>query len=115
MYSVPKVNVRKCQYAPPIHIIITSIVYCYIFHISIIIIYHAKIVLKKIKNFIISINRLTRIYKKILFTKFISNCQCVANIKKRPSPPKSTVNKTCDISKLDLKYFERQEKPILIL
>lgn len=24
MYSVPKVNVRKCQYAPPIHIIITS-------------------------------------------------------------------------------------------
>lgn len=82
---------------------------CYIFHISFIIIHHAMIVSKKkIKNFITLINRLTC----ILFTKFISNCQCVCkNKKKRPSRPKSTVNTTCDVSKLYLKYTERQENP----
>lgn len=72
------------------------------------------IVLKKLKiSLYQSID--SHVYKKILFTKFISNFQGVAKIKKRPSRPKSTVNKTCDISKLYLKYFERQEKPIILL
>lgn len=120
MYSVLKVNVRKCQYAPPIHIIITSNhnINCVLLHFPYFNHYYLSCndCFKKIKNFIISINRLACIYKKNIVHQVHIKFQGVAKIKKkRPSRPKSTVNKTCDISKLYLKYFERQEKPIILL
>lgn len=87
MYRVLKVNVRKCQYAPPIHIIITS-------------------------NHNFNCTCVSHVYKKYCSPSLYQIVSVFAKIKKKPpSRPKSPVNKTCDVSKLYLKYIERQEKP----
>lgn len=91
MYSVLKVNVRKCQYAPPIHIIITS-------------------------NHNINCTCVSHVYKTYCSPSLYQIVSVFAKIKKkRPSRPKSTVNKTCDVSKLYLKYIERPKKTQIVL
>lgn len=87
MHRVLKVNVCKCQYAPPIHIIISS-------------------------NHNINCTCVSHVYKTYCSPSLYQIVSVFAKTKKkRPSRPKSTVNKTCDVSKLYLKYIERQEKP----